>query len=204
MPERFRSSPREPALIDDYMPSFDAVERHAVVVRAPPAEVYAALRTVDFGASIVIRALLALRALPGRLARARTPARAAGAPPRARPALTLDTALRNGFVVLAEAPGRELLLGVAGRFWTPAGSRLATNPEQFRGPMPPGTARGAWNFTVRAHPRGTHLATETRVQCADPASRRRFRAYWLLVRPFSGLIRHRMLAAIRRAAEQRG
>ena len=200
MLERSQSSGRQAALIDDYMPSFDAVERHAVVVHAPPTEVYAALRTVDFGDSVVIRTLLALRALPGRLAGART----GGAPPRARPALTLDTVLRNGFVLLAEAPGRELLLGVAGRFWTPTGSRFATDAERFRGPMPPGTARGAWNFTVRADPRGTCLATETRVQCADPPSRRRFRAYWLLVRPFSGLIRHRMLAAIRRAVEQRG
>ena len=173
MPESSRSSGARTALIDDYMPSFDAVERHAVVVRAPPAEVYAALRTVDFGSSVVIRALLALRALPGGLVGGRT----RGATPRARPALTLDTVLRNGFVLLAEAPNRELLLGVAGRFW---------------------------NFTVCADVRGTRLATETRVQCADPGSRRRFRAYWLLVRPFSGLIRRRMLAAVRRAEERRG
>jgi hypothetical protein len=203
MTERSRSCARQAALIDDYMPSFDAVERHVVVVRAPPAEVYATLRTVDFSDSAVIRTLLALRALPGRLAGTRTGGAPPEARPRARPALTLDTVLRSGFVVLAEAPGRELLLGVAGRFWTPTGSRFATDGERFRGPMPPGTARAAWNFTVHADPRGTRLATETRVQCADRASRRRFRAYWLLVRPFSGLIRRRMLAAIRRAAEQR-
>ena len=35
-----------------------------------------------------------------------------------------------------------------------------------------------------------------------PTARYRFRAYWLLVRPFSGLLRRVMLGAIRREAEQ--
>ena len=49
--------------------------------------------------------------------------------------------------------------------------------------------------------RGTRLATETRVHAADSAARRRFRLYWLVVGPFSALIRRRWLSAARRAAE---
>jgi hypothetical protein len=48
---------------------------------------------------------------------------------------------------------------------------------------------------------GTRLATETRVYAADAAARRRFRLYWLVVGPFSALIRRRWLAGARRAAE---
>jgi hypothetical protein len=48
---------------------------------------------------------------------------------------------------------------------------------------------------------GTRLATETRVYSADSAARRRFHLYWLVVGPFSALIRRRWLAAARRAAE---
>jgi hypothetical protein len=42
---------------------------------------------------------------------------------------------------------------------------------------------------------GSTLHTETRVRAADRATRRRFRAYWLVVRPFSGLIRRSWLRA---------
>jgi hypothetical protein len=45
------------------------------------------------------------------------------------------------------------------------------------------------------------LTTETRVWAADPSSRRRFRLYWLAIRPFSGLIRRLWLREIKRTAE---
>ena len=51
-------------LIDEYLPQYDVVERHATVVRASAARVYAALRTADLAASPLVRLLLALRALP--------------------------------------------------------------------------------------------------------------------------------------------
>jgi hypothetical protein len=67
-----------------------------------------------------------------------------------------------------------------------------------------GHALAGWSFTVVPRADGTtELRTETRVRCA-PDARIKFRAYWLLVRPGSGLIRRAMLRAIRRAAERRG
>lgn len=45
------------------------------------------------------------------------------------------------------------------------------------------------------------LATEARVQVPDPVSRRKFSRYWCLVRPFSGIIRMRVLRAAKRRAE---
>ena len=50
----------------------------------------------------------------------------------------------------------------------------------------------------------TLLATETRVLCLDTASRRRFRLYWTLIGPFSGLIRKDILRSIKRQAEFSG
>jgi hypothetical protein len=52
--------------------------------------------------------------------------------------------------------------------------------------------------------RGARLATETRVHALNPAARWRFRLYWLVVGPFSAVIRRRWLSAARRAAEGRG
>ena len=102
--------------------------------------------------------------------------------------------------MLGERPGEELVLGTVGRFWRSGGETRLTSAAHFREPTPPGTAKAAWSFAVHRRPDGTELRTETRVLCADAAGRR-FRAYWLLIRPFSGLIRREMLAAVREAAE---
>ena len=48
---------------------------------------------------------------------------------------------------------------------------------------------------------GETLSTETRVWAAHLSARRRFRFYWLAIRPFSGLIRRVWLRAIKRRAE---
>ena len=64
--------------------------------------------------------------------------------------------------------------------------------------------RGGYGNVIEAAAGGaTRLTTETRVLCADAGSRRRFRVYWAVVRPGSGLIRRMMLRAVRREAERR-
>jgi hypothetical protein len=179
-------------LIDAWMPAWDAVERHATHVRASPEAVWEVARTLDFARSPVIRALFALRSLPGLLSRG----------PR-RPALgaTLDGLLRSGFVLLGERPGEELLLGLVGRFWRPDGGIVRLTADELRAFDRPGYAVATWNFTLAAEGGGARLATETRVRCTDAAARRSFLRYWAVVGPFSGLIRREMLRSIRRAAE---
>lgn len=51
------------------------------------------------------------------------------------------------------------------------------------------------------HVSGGELTTETRVFVTDDRSRRLFTGYWVVIRPFSGLIRRQWLAAIARRAE---
>ena len=98
--------------------------------------------------------------------------------------------------------GEELVLGTVGRFSRARGELCVTSPARSCAPAPSGTAKAAWNFQVGLRTDGaTVLRTETRVLCADVATRRRFRAYWMLIRPFSGLIRQEILAAVRSAAE---
>jgi hypothetical protein len=190
-------------LIDDCLPVFDAVERHSIVVNAPADRVYTAIRTTDFARSPIIGFLLALRALPALVTSPRDTLRRLGARRRAGE-MTLDTFLRRGFVLLDEQQGRELLIGLVGRFWRASGELRPTDARSFRGPQEPGTAQAAWNFSVEpVGPGRTRLATETRIRCADAAARARFRLYWLLVRPGSGLIRRLMLRAIRQSAELR-
>lgn len=181
------------ALIDDWMPAYDVAADYATEVAAPVERVWAALRTVDFGRSPVVRALFALRSLPGLLA---------GRGRRRSLETSLDRLPASGFVLLDERPREELLLGLAGRFWKPTGGVVRVTPDEFRAFDRPGYALATWNFTAEARADGrTRLATETRVRCTDQASRRRFRRYWRLIGPFSGLIRVEMLRMVRREAE---
>jgi hypothetical protein len=95
----------------------------------------------------------------------------------------LDDMHRLGFTTLDRTP-EELVVGATGRPW-PAG-----------GGVDAGRAEMAVNFRVT----GGALHTETRVWLTTPAARRHFTAYWLVIRPWSGLIRREWLRAIRRRA----
>jgi hypothetical protein len=180
-------------LIESFIPNPDTVETHKIEIAASQEAVYQALWTTDLGGSPIIKSLMALRSLPG----------IDSNPKRLRHLtrqITLQTIIEGGFGQLAEEPGREVVLGVVGQFWRPAGNILPFSEEMFRGPVQPGLARGVWNFAVQEVGKGrTVLSTETRVVCGDAASRLKFRAYWTVVRPFSGLIRVIMLRAVKKA-----
>jgi hypothetical protein len=189
-------------LIDEYLPRYDVVERHAIRVRATQAQTYAAIMATDFAGGMIIRVLFALRMLPGALLHGLSGIRAL-TQRRATP-MTLASMERGGFHLLSERAPDELAIGIEGRFWTLSGDRCTPSADLFRArPPAPGTARAVWDFRVRAID-GEHceLSTETRVLCADKAARRRFLPYWAVVRPGSGLIRHEMLRTIRRTAER--
>jgi hypothetical protein len=179
-------------LIDELMPRFDEFERHQILIPALPAAVYAALRRVDLMSSRLIRGLLMLRSLPAVLRRPRDRG--------PRGPVTLDRMLEGGFVLLGERPERELALGVVGRFWTAAGTRVTLDAEGFRAFDAPGYAKAVWDFRLLAEGNGTRLSTETRIACTDARSRRRFRLYWRVIRPFSGLLRIALLRAVAREA----
>ena len=176
------------------MPACDVSEFHQCQVRAPIETVYAALRTADIGGSPIVRLLLRLRNL--------SPV-STTVGHRRHTELTLDTILKNGFVLLGENPPNEIALGLVGRFWTKSGGRCRVDADQFMSFDLPGYAKAVWNFSLVEENAGvTRLATETRVKCLDRASQRRFRIYWALIAPFSGLIRREALRMIRKSAEK--
>lgn len=169
-------------LIDEYLPSYDFVENHEIVMDASVDRVWSALRSVNFGGSTITRVLLLLRGLPMRT-------------------LTLDGLLRYGFVVLEERSEAEILLGLVGRFWLPTGGVERIEPYEFAGFDRPGFAKTAWNFSLARGEGLTKVSTETRIKCTDQSALRLFRFYWTMVRPFSGIMRIQMLRAIKQEAE---
>lgn len=116
-----------------------------------------------------------------------------------------DVLPRSGFTLLAERPGREVVAGTFGQFWA---IRELTHMEAprdmhaFRAFNRPGWAKGAISIRIDPLADGSsYLSTETRVRCSDAAARRRFAAYWALIRVFSGWLRRDLLRRIARAAE---
>lgn len=191
--------------LDRFAPRWQFSEHHERVIRASPERVLRAAREVTAGEIRLFRVLTWIR-------RPRLPGGASEnilAAPAEQP--LLDVAQRSGFFLLAEEPGRELVIGSlvvvpdALRSLSPAEReqrRAAFSPEAYRTLVAPGYAKAAMNFAVRALGDGTSLlTTETRVEATDDATRRRFAAYWRLIYPGSSLIRVNWLAAIARRAE---
>lgn len=180
-------------LIDDYLSSYDVAAKYQMDVQAPAEHVYKAVRRMDLSGSTIIRLLFRLRELPS-IFQARSSKRGLG--------LTLDDLFSSGFVPLAEDAPREILIGVAGKFWTSSGLIRKLDARGFRAFEEKGYAKAVWNFSLSESRVGVcNLATETRVRCFDDESLRRFRLYWTLVGPFSGVIRKETLRVVRRDAE---
>jgi hypothetical protein len=177
-------------LIDDFLPSYDVRERHHTIVRAPVDKVYAAVRQLDLSQAKLSMFLLRLRGIPTGIS--------------APSCFTLDDFLKMRFILLAEKPNEELLLGVVGRFWTLSGELRRLDSEGFRKFNEPGFAKATWNFSLSEQSDSSVLLeTETRVHCTNDASRRRFRLYWFVIGAFSGLIRLEVLRAVKQNAEER-
>ncbi|MEO8140621.1 MAG: hypothetical protein ABI742_13290, partial [Gemmatimonadota bacterium] len=184
--------------LSSWMPIHDAAARYSIRISAPPTQVYATLLATDFSRSLVVRGLMGIRLLPGLLRTPTTTWRRLTGHPRTRASLR-DLA-DSDFILLQESPPHEIVLGITGRFWKLAAEVVRIPPERFRDALPEGLAQAVWNFELTDVEGGTELATETRIRCADPATRRQFLRYWRFVSPGSGLIRHAILAQVRREA----
>jgi hypothetical protein len=164
--------------MDEFLSTHDFSAVHEIRINAPPSVVYQRLLVSDFNEAWVVRLLMTLRS--------------GGRPPRNRAPGDLRQRFQGtGFIILAEVPGKELVIGVAGKFWRPDGGRcLDLTAADFVGFSRPGCTKAAWNFRLRTEsPKCTVLSTETRIKCFGRAALWKFRLYWSLVGPFSGLIR---------------
>ncbi|WP_328401052.1 hypothetical protein OHS70_25995 [Streptomyces sp. NBC_00390] len=182
-------------LIDSALPRWDFREVHTLVVAAPPEAVWTALGSLTPNDIPVARFLLGLRSLPARLR-----GNAGLDTGRHEPVLT---SLNEKFVPLAEAAGEETVSGAVGQWWKPTVPFVSLDsPEHFHQFDRPGYLKAAVTFRATSHAHGTLLLTETRVVALDHRTRRLFRPYWyLLARPFGGLIRRAWLRAVGIQAE---
>jgi hypothetical protein len=167
-------------------------EVHDTVVAAPPALVYRAVKEVTAPEIALFRTLTAIRRL------GRPGPESLLNPPADKP--IFDVATRTGFLLLADQPDREMVLGAMLVAADPS-LRQVTPGEYAHLDNLEGVAKVTMNFRMTAEGPGTRLSTETRVFASDHAFRQRFARYWRVIYPGSSLIRYAWLRAIRLRAE---
>jgi hypothetical protein len=182
------------ALLDEVMPDYEVVERHQTIVGAPADVTLAAACEMDITKTPLARAIF------------RTRAAVLGADPVERPGprglLHEVTAL--GWRMIAEAPGREIVMGAVTQPWQANVAFRGLSREDFMAFREPDHVKIAW--TLRADPFDEDLSvfrTETRALATDDVARAKFRRYWSLVAPGVWLIRWSSLGPLRRDAERR-
>ncbi|MGH7428435.1 MAG: hypothetical protein ACREJ4_08805 [Candidatus Methylomirabilaceae bacterium] len=181
------AEPKSSGIIGGWLgPGARLLQRHELFVAASPDRAYDALLDARLGDMPIVRLLFVLRRIPH----------------------TKEMTLRRftstrPFMVLEEDAPREIVFGVAGGFLGSGAPRneMLWTPEELRVFAQDGGMRAIANFRVDAAQGGARLSTETWVETFGTGARRLFALYWLLIGPFSALIRREFLRAARRAAE---
>jgi hypothetical protein len=171
-------------LLDRFMPDYEVVERHRMKVAAPAELTMKAAGEIDIRASPLVRAIFRAREI--------VLGAEPGGPTRPRGLLAEVQAL--GWAVLAEKPGREIVLGAVTRPWEPNTVFRAVPAAEFANFAEPNYVKIVWNLRADPAPDGQSIfRTETRVATTDATARRRFRWYWARFSPGIALIRVFML-----------
>lgn len=173
-------------VLDRLLPVYEFSERHRIVVHAGMDRTFEAVEAMDLTDSSIARTLMTLWRIPARVMVKELPER------------HMSVA---DFLPLHVASPTDLVRGLVGGKGAPE-NRKALDPAQFIALDDPGCIKLVWGFHLSPAGDGrTLVVTETRVHCTDARIRRSFTVYWCIIRPWSGLIRRRLLASIKQKAE---
>jgi len=175
------------------LPEYEVVERHHVRVVAPLDVTFRAACEVDLQRSPLINAIFRGRELMMAAIRDAT----------VRPRGILAFTNSMGWGVLAEVPGREVVVGAVTQPWQPNVVFSALEPDRFADFNEPGYVKIAWTIRVDSTgPGESLLRSETRVVATDSVARRRFRRYWSVYSPGILVIRYLALRLAKASAER--
>ena len=180
-------------LLDRFIPDYDVVERHHIRVAATAAMTLAVAREMDPFDGPLIRAVFRGRGL------------ILGATPEQRPRRDglLATMQSLGWVVLAETPEHEIVVGAVTRPWEADVTFRSIPAEAFAAFNEPDYVKIVW--TLRADPIDAATSifrTETRAVATSADARVKFRRYWSFLSPGIWLIRRLMLGPLKAEAER--
>jgi hypothetical protein len=182
--------------IDEFMPEFHFREHHTIVISAPPARVYDAVKSVPADEIALFNLFTSIR----RFGRA-GPESILNAPEQ-QP--LLDVATRTGFLLLLDRPPSDVVLGAV--VVAPPGTRgpgRKLTGADFMALTQPGFGKATMNFRIDDLGNGTtRVETETRVLATDRVALQRFTPYWRTIFPGSWILRATWLRAIKMRAER--
>ena len=190
-PERHPSDP----LVDRFLPDPVVDEYHSLRVTAPAPMTFEAAKKMDLQASPFVKGIFALRAIPTMLKG--EPLRLGGSEG------IIKDSLAGGWGLLAEEPGREIVIGTYTQPWHENVEFRALEPDAFAGFDEPGFVKIV--VSLAAEPLGPQeslFVTRTRVATTDEEARRKFRRYWAPMSSGIILIRYLTLPLVRKAAER--
>lgn len=185
------------ALLQKYMAVYKMRQIDRIRVKAPPSEAWAVVRALDTRSIFLSRLLFALRDIPQKLLKKE--------PKPTGSSIDDFTGPGKGFQILAEHPGREIVVGSVGKFWKPTIEWAAIDSRTFTDFSEPGFGKLAWSLRVDPDSQGGSWITwELRVGSTDEETWRSFRKYWFVIGRFSHWLRRSALRAFRRRlADQR-
>lgn len=162
-------------LINKYLPTYQFNEVHSIIVEGNSEECYKAAISLDLSKSRIISFLFRLRGLPFRNTK------------------LVDLTKDMRFTLLEENYYSEFLYA----FWFKNKTEWIDNKEEFQKENKFYNAKAGWSFSFIEKENGkTEIITETRIQCFNKKTKFIFTIYWFVIKPFSGLIRRKMLQLI--------
>ena len=167
-------------LIDKYLPRYSFNEYHETIINGPIEEVYETARNFDLSKSHLIKWLFKIRRLPTKRMHLQ------------------DFISDIGFTIIEENIPVENLIG----FWARYKIESIPSPDDFIRNTISARVKVVWNFYFEElDSNQVRLSTETRVLCITPSAKITFGIYWMIIKPFSGIIRKKMLRIIKENSE---
>jgi len=178
-------------MLDLVLPTPRLLELDHVELAAPAERVWQLVRHENLAKSPLIRALFAIRGIPDRL-RGKVVASSIRIDDLA------SSEERPGFQILAEEPGREVVVGAIGKVWEPEIPFVHVRDARAYAAFDvPGFIKVAW--AVRVLPwgeTGSRVEVEVRVDATDDESWPKFKRYFRFIGPGSHFIRRTLLASL--------
>lgn len=167
-------------LIEKYLPEYTFKEIHEIVVNNSIEDVYKVAKDFDLSKSKLVKILFKIRGLPTKR-------------------MNLQGFVSDmGFSNIEEKPPMENLMG----FWARTKIEPIISHKDFIDNTISARIKVVWNFSfVRLNSSQTKVSTETRVLCVSLITKITFGLYWFIIKPFSGIIRKKMLNIIKQDSE---
>lgn len=170
-------------LIDKYVPEFDYSMANSKQIHGSKQQILSLLHHVNFDKSWLMRTLFSIRGVSNQL-------------------LTLEKLIEDGLIILEET-GDEIFIGLIGQPWKWNGNVLPMTPDEFIAFREPNFIKIAMNFYIESLCGDDiqQVITVTRMYGTNKKAKKMFSRYWMLISPFSSIIRFEMLRVIKRELE---